>query len=135
MNQKELEIKKKSLRERIRTEGFGWQGSEYVVPPASYYKEQAELSCIDMINSLLCYDCAGWRDAESVMKHEERSYYNYLADYVKKLGRERVVELIKEQINSIASVNHSVFTDSEGGTYNELVWACKKEKNELQDKR
>lgn len=74
MNQKELEIKKKSLRERIRTEGFGWQGSEYVVPPASYYKEQAELSCIDMINSLLCYDCAGWRDAESVMKHEERSY-------------------------------------------------------------
>lgn len=117
MNQKELEMKKKSLRDRMRAEGFGWQGS------ASYYKEQAELSCIDMINSILCYDCAGWSNAEGVMEHEENSYYNYLADYVRKLGRKRVVELIEEQMRSIASVKHGVFTDSEGCTYNELVWA------------
>lgn len=123
MNQKELEAKKKSIRERIRAEGFGWQNDRYITPPEKYLKAQAELSCIDMINSILCYDCAGWSNAEGVMEYEENLYHNYLADYIKKLGRKRVVELIEEQMMSIASVKRGVFTDSEGCTYNELVWA------------
>lgn len=123
MNEKELEVKKESLRERIRAEGFGWQNDRYTTPPEKYLKAQAELSCIDMINSILCYDCAGWSNAESVMAYEEKSYYNYLADYVKKIGRERVVKLIEEQMRSIAAVKRGVFTDNEGVTYNEIVWA------------
>lgn len=122
MNKEELEMKKKSLRERIRAEGFGWQNDRYITPPEKHLKAQAELSCIDMINSILCYDCAGWSNAESVMAYEEKSYYNYLADYAKKLGRECVVKLIEEQMRSIAAVKRGVFTGDEGLTYNEIVW-------------
>ena len=84
-------------------------------------KQSIELSCIDMINSILAYRCFGFT-AEQVMRSEETSHYNYLEDYVKKLGRERVVELIQGQINDIASIQYGVFEDDEGCTYNSIVW-------------
>ena len=46
----------------------------------------------------------------------------YLEDYIKTLGRNKVVELIQEQIDSISGVDEDVFTDDEGVTYSSIVW-------------
>ena len=80
-----------------------------------------ELRCIDMINSILAYDWFG-ETAEEVMQMEERGHYNYLADYVTMLGRDKVVALIQGQINDIAYITRNVHTDSEGLTYNSIIW-------------
>ena len=122
MNDKMLEQKKKELREEINANGFGWIDGNYTKPPKEYELRGRELSCIDMINSILCYNCVGYKDAEKVMQYEEKSYHNYLADYVELFGRDKVVALIQEQINSIESINKSVYTDSEGLTYNSINW-------------
>ena len=122
MNDKMLEQKKKELREEMNANGFGWINGNYIKPPRGYMLRDRELSCIDMINSILCYNCAGYKDAEQVMRYEETSYHNYLADYVELFGRDKVVALIQDQINSIDNINHSVYTDSEGLTYNSINW-------------
>lgn len=122
MNDKMLEQKKKELKEEMNAKGFGWIDGKYTKPPEEYELRDSELRCIDMINSILCYNCEGYTDAEKVMQYEENSRYNYLADYVELFGRDKVVALIQEQIDSIDSVNVSVYTDSEGLTYNSINW-------------
>ena len=122
MNDKVLEQKKKELKEEMNSQGYGWINGNYTKPPKEYELRDRELWCIDMINSILCYNCAGYQDAEQVMRYEETSYHNYLADYVELFGRDKVVALIQEQINSIESINHCVHTDNEGCTYNSINW-------------
>ena len=95
------------------------------VPWSQWTEEQKridrELSCINMINSILAYDWSG-QDAEWVMQHEEKAYHNYLAGYVEMFGREKVVELIQAQIDSIKEIKRNVHADSEGCSYNSIVW-------------
>ena len=122
MNEKMLEEKRKELREEMNANGFGWLDGKYIKPPKGYEIRDRELSCIDMINSILCYNCKGYKDAEKVMEYEEKAYHNYLAEYVELLGRNRVISLIQEQIDSIDSISHAVFTDSEGVVYNSINW-------------
>ena len=81
-----------------------------------------ELECISMINSLLAYDCQGLKKAEIVMQYEEQGYYNYLSKFVEEFGREYVLNLIQNQIDDIEEVENNVFTDSEGCSYNEIIW-------------
>lgn len=82
-----------------------------------------ELSCRDMINSMLVYgsstDEGSW------------AFDQYLADYYKGnvwkkplLTKERVLELIAEQKKSFekAVVSYNVYEDSEGCTYNSCDW-------------
>lgn len=82
-----------------------------------------ELSCREMINSMLIYgssvDEGGW------------SFNKYLATYYKGdawrkplLTKERVLELIAEQKKSFekATVLRNVYEDSEGCTYNSCDW-------------
>lgn len=122
MNDKQLDQAKKQLREEMNSLGFGYIDGKYIKPPKEYELRSKKLSCIDMINSILCYNCQGYTNAEAVMQYEENVYYNYLADYVKVLGRKKVVALIQGQINSIAGVRHCVHIDSEGVSYNSIVW-------------
>ena len=83
-------------------------------------KEYQILSCISMINSILAY---GYDDnAEYVLEREEHRYHNYLKEYVEKLGREKVLSLIKGQIRDIKEIEEGVYTDCEGLTYNSIVW-------------
>ena len=119
MNRQMQEQKKKELREEAEAKGYGYFGGNRVQPPEDYRLRSEELSCISMIDSILCYGGFGFT-AEQVMKHEEMSPYNYLAKYVELFGRDRVVELIQGQIDSIESINHGVFTDGEGCTYNSI---------------
>lgn len=74
-----------------------------------------------MIDSILAYGGFGFT-AEEVLKNEEKSYHNYLAEYVEMLGREKAIALIEGQIESIDHINSCVYTDSEGCTYNSIVW-------------
>lgn len=118
MTDKQLELSERELRAK----GYGWVDGKYHKPPKKYALLEKEFSCIRMINSLLAYGCHGMTSAEEVIQYEERSYYNYLADHVRELGRDRVLALIQGQIDSIDCVEFNVGTDSEGCSYNSIVW-------------
>ena len=123
MTDRQFNQKEKELREEMNSKGFGWINGKYIKPPKKYQMREEELSCISMINSILAYNWSiGCKGAEAIMQHEENSYHNYLEGYVKLFGREIVVELIQGQINSIESIRHNVGTDSEGVSYNSIVW-------------
>ena len=70
-----------------------------------------ELDCREMINSCLCY---GDNFIES----------RYSENYIKELGKERVLELYNEQKSDFdkAIVFHNVYEDSEGCSYNSIKW-------------
>ena len=121
MTDKQFDQKKKELREEMNANGFGWIDGKYIKPPNEYVLRSEELSCISMINSILAYNWFG-QNAEEIMQMEERNYHNYLADYVKLFGRDMVVALIQEQLDSIKTIKRNVHTDSEGVTYNSIVW-------------
>lgn len=121
MTDNQLERKTRELRDEMNAQGFGWIDGKYIKPPKEYELRQKELNCINMINSILAYDWFG-QDAEWIMQHEEKAYKNYLAEFVALFGRKKVVELIQGQINSIKEIKRNVHTDSEGLSYNSIVW-------------
>lgn len=88
----------------------------------NYYKtkEYKEFSCIEMINSILAYGFN--RDPLYVLAREFARPHNYLKEYVEILGEKKVLELIKNQINDIKSIETGVYTDYEGVSYNSIVW-------------
>jgi hypothetical protein len=73
-----------------------------------------ELQCRDMINSVLCY-----KGKENIMNNE------YINDYIDDLGHDIVQRLCDEQIADFenATVKENVHTDSEGISYNSIIWA------------
>lgn len=104
-------------RNKLRDLGCNsWNGTE------EQKRRCCELDCIGMINSILAYQPYN-RNGASVLEVEERSCHNYLARYVQKLGKTRVIELIEDQIKDIKGVQCSVFTDEEGCSYNSIIWA------------
>lgn len=121
MTDKQFDKKKQELQAAMNAAGFGWIDGKFIQPPHEYNMRSKELSCISMINSILAYDWHG-DDAEGVMQMEENAYHNYLAEYVTLFGREKVVELIQGQIDSIRCIKECVHTDNEGVTYNSIVW-------------
>lgn len=122
MNDKQLEAARSQLNNDIAAIGYGWVNGKYRKPPKKYRLREEELSCVDMINSLLCYGYGGRSDAAAILHDELNSYHSYLAAYVDTLGEKRVIKLIQGQIDDIERVGYSVYTDSEGCTYNTLIW-------------
>lgn len=118
MNDFELEMEKKKLANA----GCGWKNGVYYKGTPEQEIRKRELSCIEMINSILAYDCRGYSVANDVLKYEKNSYYNYLENYVTELGESRVLELIQGQIDSIDTINVDVGQDSEGVSYNSIKW-------------
>ena len=121
MTDKQLEQANKDLRDEMNSQGFGWINGNYIKPPTEYEMMKKKLSCVSMINSVLAYDWHG-DTAEDVMIYEENSWFNYLAEYVELFGRANVVALIQEQINDIKCVKRNIYTDSEGVSYNAIIW-------------
>lgn len=122
MNASTLEKRKKELNEKIKAQCKQFPGRKLEIKDKKLINERNELNCIEMVNSLLCYEYAGFKNAEEVMQKEEKSDFNYLETYVEKIGRKRVVELIQEQIDSIEHVESCVFVDDEFVPYNSIVW-------------
>ena len=86
-----------------------------------YRRLNKEIWCREMVNSILCYGGFG-KTATQVYEAEEKSPHNYLKDYVDVLGKVRVMEIIKEQIESIVDIRHCVYEDNEGCSYNSIIW-------------
>lgn len=84
-------------------------------------KVKKELSCREMINSILCYHGEkGLIDENGKLNrylYRNGTYYN--------IGKERVMELIDEQKKdfAMAMVLRNVYQDNDGLTYNSIVWA------------
>ena len=87
-----------------------------------------ELSCREMINSILVYD------GEQGLYDEDGQLDRYLQEYANEkyknldawyIGGKRVLELIEEQKADFAKaqVTTNAYTDAEGCTYNSVKWA------------
>lgn len=106
MTDKELKKVREQLPKRTRMPWSNWTDEEKRI--------DRELSCREMINSILCYD-----GKENIIKDW------YLQKYVDELGIETVQRLCDEQITDFekAIVKKHVHTDSEGISYNSIIWA------------
>lgn len=85
-------------------------------------KEQKELNCRGMIDSLLCYHYYDVKDAKEIIERERKRYHDYLKQYIDALGEQRVIELINEQRASIYAVLFNVGEDNEGVSYNSTIY-------------
>ena len=88
-------------------------------------REYAELSCREMINSIMIYG-----NIYSPYDEKEDKLDRYLEERWQKRGifyvpRKRIIELVKEQQADFAKavVKSGVCIDYEGCTYNTCVWA------------
>lgn len=71
------------------------------------------ISCIEMINSIIAYHGL---EMDYILSNR------YMADHLEELGLLTVMELAQAQIDEVAYIKHDVFTDSEGCSYNSIVW-------------
>lgn len=122
MNDKQFEQLEKQLHKDMLAIGCGWIGGNYIKPPKEYALREEELSCISMINSILCYKLHREKNAEIVLREDCSQKHSYLSRYVESLGESKVTQLIQNQIDDIDYIQHSVYTDGEGLTYNAIVW-------------
>lgn len=118
MTQIELDNLKKELR-RIRETGSKTADEIKML--------HEKIFCIEMINSIIAYSslyCNGAKGVtgEQFVQCEEQKCHNYLEDYIKTLGRGVVAKLAEEQMADVACVQHNVFIDDEGLSYNSIVW-------------
>ena len=98
----------------------------YRVPWEKWTDEQKtlyeELSCRIMINSFLTYGGirSFWYESPFRPPYDN----SYSAKYVRSLGLKRVQDLVIEQEADYAKakVIHGTYTDSEGVTYNSVIW-------------
>lgn len=109
-------------REKLRNAGCGWINGTYYKGTPKQALRYKELDCINMINSILAYHCNGCIFAKDVVEYEKNSPHNYLENYIKELGEDRVIELIQAQIDSIDYVSKDVYCDNEGVSYNSINW-------------
>lgn len=87
--------------------------------------EYAELSCREMINSIMIYG-----NINSPYNEKEDKLDRYLEERWQERGmfyvpRKRIIELVKEQQADFAKavVKSGVYTDYEGCSYNTCMWA------------
>lgn len=113
MTEKQLQKLKDYLREKYKDDLKGRFSC----------REEKEISCREMINSLLCYNYYNITDAKTILMKERGRYHDYLKKHVDELGEQRVIELIEEQRASIFAVLFNVGEDNEGVMYNSIVWA------------
>lgn len=81
-----------------------------------------ELDCRNMINSCLTYGSIKTFWEECPWRFGDKSY---AAPYIRDLGMERVKEIAADQeadFHNRATVKSCVYTDSEGLTYNSVIW-------------
>lgn len=90
-----------------------WENGEPPILTPQQEILQESLSCRDMINSILCY-----HGTNNIMNNP------YLKKYIESLGTILVSLLVEEQTQdfSKATVLQNVLTDSEGCSYNRIIW-------------
>lgn len=113
MTQKQIDAARKTLPGYMELPWKDWT-------PEQKRLDQ-ELDCREMINSCLTYGGIDgfWQECE--WREGDKSY---AARFIRELGRKRVEELAEEQQAdfSKARIFHGVYEDSEGCSYNGVVW-------------
>ena len=78
-----------------------------------------------MVSSILAYD---WNKndgetAKQLLDWELNDrYHSYLEEYVKLLGYDTILNLIQQEMDDIDHIEQAVFTDSDGLTYNSIIY-------------
>ena len=120
MNDKTFEKENETLRNEMKAKGYTPYSHDL---PIEYRLRRQKLDCIDMINSLLCYSCRGYKKAKDVLDYDTNTAYrSYLKEYMECLGEDTVLKLIQEQINDIARIDTDCFVDDEGLSYSSIIW-------------
>ena len=106
MTGKQIDQARRQLPNRIKIAWASWTDEQKRI--------DRELSCRSMINSILCYD-----GKENIINNW------YLQQYTDELGLDTVERLCNEQIADFekATVKRNVYTDSDGISYNSIIWA------------
>lgn len=126
MTDKQIQAAKKALNEKHYGDGPYTKDNEIVRWDKKDKTAMEELSCRDMINSILIYS------GVDACKPGAHSYEEYLKPYTVKsmwhdglISVERLAELIEEQKADFAKAKTGWcdFTDSEGGSYKYCQWA------------
>lgn len=101
------------------------QQAQRTIPPYSERNEEQqrlydELSCREMINCCLVYG-----ESYNFYTPETGKFGIYAHRHVKTLGADTVIKLYNEQCKDFAKaiVKKNVGTDSEGVSYNSVIWA------------
>ena len=102
----------KQIKEMEKTLPRWKNGVPPVLTPQQEILKES-LSCRGMINSILCY-----HGTNNIMNNP------YLKKYIESLGTILVSLLVEEQTQdfSKATVLQNVLTDSEGCSYNRIIW-------------
>lgn len=105
MTDKQINLARKQLPPRTQVPWREWTDDQKQL--------DKELMCRDMINSILCYG-----GKNNIIQNR------YLQSHIEELGFETVQRLCDEQIADFekATVLRNVHTDSEGISYNSIVW-------------
>lgn len=113
MTGREIEGVRRTLPSRIEIPWKQWTPEQQ--------RLDKEISCREMINSCLAYGGIDgfWEECE--WRTGDKSY---AAPHIRALGIDRVRELVSEQTRDFehATILRDVYTDSEGVTYNSIIW-------------
>ena len=75
-------------------------------------------NCRSMVVSVLAYGGFGSTPERILDGYQGK----YLDGYVEALGRDVVLGVLKETIDRIETIDHNVYTDGEGCSYNSIKW-------------
>ena len=80
-------------------------------------------SAWEMIGSVLAYDWEEGQSAKELLDWELNDrYHSYLKDYVEEFGYDTILNLVQQEMDDIDHINKAVFIDSDGLTYNSIVY-------------
>ena len=125
MTRKQLE----AIRNQLNTKYYGNEchHPDNLKMPISDEDKQTfkELDCIEMINSCLAYGSDPYTIHDKWWYGHGYCKRSYMSDYEDELGVERVKELVDQQREefSHAIIKRGTYTDSEGCTYNSVIYA------------
>ena len=90
---------------------------------ANFKRRYDYKSAWKMIGSVLAYNWQNGQSAKELLDWElNNRCHSYLKEYVDKLGYDTILNLTQQEMDDIAYIKRAVFTDSDGLTYNSIVY-------------
>ena len=124
MTQNEQEKVEKVLNEITRE---GYSRDTWKKTPQAIRLIKEVLNMESMITSILAYNWGNVlgrckQTAEELLEWELKRYHSYLKEYVLIFGQDAVIKCIQDQMDKIQEIKKGTFEDSEGVTYNTIIW-------------
>ena len=120
MNNKKLERYEQKLYAEMRERKAK---GEDPFKDANFKRRYDYKSAWKMIGSVLAYNWQNGQSAKELLDWElNNRYHSYLKEYVDKLGYDTILNLTQQEKDDIAYIKRAVFTDSDGLTYNSIVY-------------